>query len=112
MWQHRPEQGSKEQPFPLTSLGAGSEPPSRAAPLTAELHFQIFCFLPLFILPLSKQDKIIHLKPDSLPREVKGSFCVKFNGHLIRTLGCGKHENFPSCILPHKSVSNFFLVQF
>lgn len=45
MWQHRPEQGSKEQPFLLTSLGAGSEPPSRAAPLTAELHFQTFCFL-------------------------------------------------------------------
>lgn len=54
MWQHRPEQGSKEKPFLLTSLGAGAEPPSRTAPLTAELHSQIFCFLPLLVFALSK----------------------------------------------------------
>lgn len=50
MWQHRPEQGSKEQLLLLTSLGAGPEPPRRLAPQTADLHFQIFCFPSLFTL--------------------------------------------------------------
>lgn len=94
------EEGSKEQPFLLTSLGAGSEPPSRAAPQAADLHLHTvwfsfslwFCIL-LFLLGLVET---IHFESDSLPREVKGSLSVNSSGPL----GGGKGSLVPcSCVL-------------
>lgn len=96
MWQHRPEQGSKKQPFLLTSLGAGSEPPSRSDPPSRKLTFifKYFVFLLcLLYFGFVHVDRIIHLEPDSLPKEVKGSLHVNFSGHLNGTFGCGKHSS-------------------